>query len=69
MYDFPRVHRLFWSERIIHKARDWFLRTVKIEPRLGDAWANFLKFEMQHGTQVKQYCIFYLSVLNHYLLG
>lgn len=48
------VHpRLFWSERKITKAREWFLRTVKIEPDLGDAWALFYKFEMQHGTEVK----------------
>lgn len=45
--------RLFWSERKITKAREWFLRTVKIEPDLGDAWALFYKFEMQHGTEVR----------------
>lgn len=44
--------RLFWSERKITKAREWFLRTVKIEPDLGDAWAFFYKFELQHGTEV-----------------
>lgn len=44
--------RLFWSERKITKAREWFLRTVKIEPDLGDAWALFYKFELQHGTEV-----------------
>lgn len=46
-------YRLFWSERKITKAREWFLRTVKIEPDLGDAWALFYKFEMQHGTEVR----------------
>lgn len=46
------IHRLFWSERKITKAREWFLRTVKIEPDLGDAWAFFYKFELQHGTDV-----------------
>lgn len=48
-----RTCRLFWSERKITKAREWFLRTVKIEPDLGDAWAFFYKFELQHGTEVK----------------
>lgn len=43
---------MFWSERKITKAREWFLRTVKIEPDLGDAWAFFYKFELQHGTEV-----------------
>lgn len=53
------IHRLFWSERKITKAREWFLRTVKIEPDLGDAWAFFYKFELQHGTEVS---LLYISV-------
>lgn len=48
------VAKLFWSERKITKAREWFLRTVKIEPDLGDAWALFYKFELQHGTEEQQ---------------
>lgn len=44
--------RLFWTERKISKAREWFQRAVKIEPDLGDTWANFYKFELQHGTEV-----------------
>lgn len=44
--------RLFWSERKITKAREWFHRTVKIDSDLGDAWAFFYKFELQHGTEV-----------------
>jgi len=43
--------RLFWSERKITKAREWFHRTVKIDSDLGDAWAFFYKFELQHGTE------------------
>uniref|UniRef100_A0A8D3DKP0 Pre-mRNA-processing factor 6 n=1 Tax=Scophthalmus maximus TaxID=52904 RepID=A0A8D3DKP0_SCOMX len=42
------------SRRKITKAREWFLRTVKIEPDLGDAWALFYKFELQHGTEEQQ---------------
>lgn len=45
--------RLFWSERKITKAREWFHRTVKIDSDLGDAWALFYKFELQHGTEVR----------------
>lgn len=56
------VSRLFWSERKLQKCRDWFLRTVKLEPDLGDAWINFYKFELIHGTteqqeEVKRRCI------------
>ena len=43
---------IFWAERKVNKAREWFNRTVRIEPDLGDAWAYFLKFEEQHGTEV-----------------
>ncbi|KAM5304643.1 pre-mRNA-processing factor 6 isoform 1-T1 [Glossophaga mutica] len=46
------VAKLFWSERKVTKAREWFLRTVKIDSDLGDAWALFYKFELQHGTEV-----------------
>ncbi|XP_056304688.1 pre-mRNA-processing factor 6 [Danio aesculapii] len=49
------VAKLFWSERKITKAREWFLRTVKIEPDLGDAWGVFYKFELQHGTEEQQH--------------
>uniref|UniRef100_A0A3P8WU10 Pre-mRNA-processing factor 6 n=1 Tax=Cynoglossus semilaevis TaxID=244447 RepID=A0A3P8WU10_CYNSE len=48
------VAKLFWSERKITKAREWFLRTVKIDPDLGDSWAMFYKFELQHGTEEQQ---------------
>lgn len=49
---FTFLNRLFWSERKITKAREWFHRTVKIDSDLGDAWAFFYKFELQHGTEV-----------------
>uniref|UniRef100_A0A1Y1M7J4 Pre-mRNA-processing factor 6 n=1 Tax=Photinus pyralis TaxID=7054 RepID=A0A1Y1M7J4_PHOPY len=56
------VSRLFWSERKIGKCREWFQRTIKIEPDLGDAWANWFRFEQVHGTtdqqnEVKQRCL------------
>lgn len=57
--------RLFWSERKITKAREWFLRTVKIEPDLGDAWAFFYKFELQHGTEVRILFVVCMGVSGH----
>ncbi|XP_066910794.1 pre-mRNA-processing factor 6-like [Clytia hemisphaerica] len=48
------VSKLFWSERKVTKAREWFQRTVKIDPDFGDAWAYFYKFELQHGTEANQ---------------
>ena len=44
------VARLFWSERNIDKARSWFDRAVKLQPNLGDSWATYYKFLLQHGT-------------------
>jgi pre-mRNA-processing factor 6 len=48
------VSKLFWTERKIQKCRDWFSRTVKIDPDLGDTWAYYFKFEMLHGTTESQ---------------
>lgn len=48
------VSKLFWSEQKITKCREWFNRTVKIDPDLGDAWAYFYKFEILHGTEAQQ---------------
>ncbi|KAG5652943.1 hypothetical protein H0H81_003019 [Sphagnurus paluster] len=45
------VARLFWAERKIEKARQWFERAVTTDPDLGDSWAWWLKFERQHGTE------------------
>ena len=46
------VARLFWAERKIEKAREWFGRAIAQNPDLGDIWAWWLKFERQHGTEV-----------------
>ncbi|CAK5275776.1 unnamed protein product [Mycena citricolor] len=56
------VARLFWAERKIEKARQWFGRAVATDPDLGDGWAWWLKFERQHGTeehrqQVRKQCV------------
>jgi pre-mRNA-processing factor 6 len=46
------VSKLFWAERAIPKAREWFNRSVKVDPDLGDTWAHWYAFELQHGTSV-----------------
>lgn len=54
------VARLFWAERKIEKARQWFQRAVPPRPDdsvdtgadIGDLWGWWLKFERQHGTEV-----------------
>ena len=51
------VARLFWVERKIEKAREWFENSVKANEQpsdtWGDIWAWWLKFERQHGTKVR----------------
>lgn len=56
------VSKLFWTDRKLQKARDWFNKAVKLEPDLGDSWAYYYKFELTHGSveqqlDVKQRCI------------
>lgn len=46
------VAKMVWTERKIKKAREWFQRTVKVDPDYGDAWAYYYKFELVHGTKV-----------------
>ena len=49
--------KLIWAERKMKKARNWFQRTVKVDPDFGDAWAYFYRFELMHGTRVSSgYC-------------
>lgn len=48
------ISKLFWTENKLQKCRDWFNRTIKIDPDLGDAWAYFYKFEFQYGTEEQQ---------------
>uniref|UniRef100_T1JN63 Pre-mRNA-processing factor 6 n=1 Tax=Strigamia maritima TaxID=126957 RepID=T1JN63_STRMM len=48
------VSKLFWTEHKFNKCREWFNRTIKIDPDLGDAWAYYYKFELLHGTEEQQ---------------
>uniref|UniRef100_A0A0N4ZT01 Pre-mRNA-processing factor 6 n=1 Tax=Parastrongyloides trichosuri TaxID=131310 RepID=A0A0N4ZT01_PARTI len=48
------IAKLFWAERRVKKARDWFQKSLKINPDNGDTWAYFYKFELLHGTENEQ---------------
>lgn len=48
------VSKLFWSERKIQKCREWFNKTVKVNPDFGDAWGYYYKFELLLGTEEQQ---------------
>lgn len=45
------IARLFWAERKVDKARDWFEKVVKADPDYGDGWAWWWRFEGQHGGE------------------
>lgn len=45
------VARLFWADRKVDKARNWFNRAIKVDADMGDSWAWCLRFEMMHGEQ------------------
>ncbi|KIW74101.1 hypothetical protein Z517_12511 [Fonsecaea pedrosoi CBS 271.37] len=51
---FVTVARIFWSERRLDKAMNWFEKALVVDPDLGDSWAWYLKFLMQHGTEEKR---------------
>lgn len=46
--------KLFWDDGKVLQARKWFQRAVSLNPRLGDAWATYLAFELDVGTPEEQ---------------
>ncbi|KAA8526399.1 hypothetical protein F0562_008398 [Nyssa sinensis] len=48
------VAKLFWHDRKVDKARSWLNRAVTLAPDIGDFWALYYKFELQHGTEENQ---------------
>ncbi|KAJ2757109.1 U4/U6 x U5 tri-snRNP complex subunit Prp1, partial [Coemansia sp. BCRC 34490] len=48
------VARVFWAERRVEKARAWFERAVRADPDYGDAWAWWLRFELEQAADEKQ---------------
>ena len=43
------IANLFWQDRKVDKARSWFNRSCTIDPDIGDHWAAYYRFELQHG--------------------
>jgi pre-mRNA-processing factor 6 len=44
------VANLFWQDRKVDKARNWFNRAVTLAPDIGDFWTSYYRFELQHGN-------------------
>ncbi|KAG6486140.1 protein STABILIZED1-like [Zingiber officinale] len=53
-YVISSVAKLFWQDRKVDKARNWFNRAVTLSPDIGDFWVFYYKFELQHGTDETQ---------------
>ncbi|CAI7927557.1 unnamed protein product [Closterium sp. NIES-54] len=50
-YVVAAVARLFWADRKVDKARNWFGRAVTLAPEVGDFWAQLWRFEKAHGSE------------------
>ncbi|KAE8157450.1 PRP1 splicing factor, N-terminal-domain-containing protein [Aspergillus tamarii] len=51
---FITVARIFWGERRLEKAMTWFEKAIVSDSDLGDGWAWYYKFLLQHGTEEKR---------------
>ncbi|KAG4439970.1 hypothetical protein IFR05_004544 [Cadophora sp. M221] len=51
---FVTIARIFWGERRLEKAQNWFEKAILLDSDIGDAWAWYFKFLMQHGTDEKR---------------
>jgi pre-mRNA-processing factor 6 len=49
---FVTIARIFWGERRLEKAQNWFEKAILLDSDLGDTWAWYYKFLLQHGTEV-----------------
>lgn len=49
---FVAVARIFWAERKLDKAQNWFERALVLDADVGDTWAWYYRFLLQHGTEV-----------------
>lgn len=59
---FVTVARIFWGERKLEKAQNWFEKSILLDSDLGDTWAWYYKFLMQHGTDVS---LLWVPVIKH----
>lgn len=61
---FVTIARIFWGERRLEKAQNWFEKAILLDSDLGDTWAWYYKFLLQHGTEEKRADVVAKCVLN-----
>ncbi|PHH91661.1 hypothetical protein CDD83_10814 [Cordyceps sp. RAO-2017] len=52
---FVGVARIFWADRKLDKAQNWFEKALVLDPDRGDSWAWYYRFLCQHGTDDKRH--------------
>ncbi|CAH0014724.1 unnamed protein product [Clonostachys rhizophaga] len=58
------VSRMFWADRKLEKAQNWFERALVLDSDQGDTWAWYYRFLCQHGTTEKKEEVVTKCVLN-----
>lgn len=61
---FVAVARIFWVDRKLEKAQNWFEKALVLDSDQGDSWAWYYKFLLQHGTEEKRLDVVTKCVLN-----
>ncbi|OAA68061.1 mRNA splicing factor [Niveomyces insectorum RCEF 264] len=61
---FVAVARIFWGERKLERAQNWFEKALVLDADVGDSWAWYYKFLQQHGTAEKRAEVVSKCVLN-----
>lgn len=61
---FVTIARIFWGERRLEKAQNWFEKAILLDSDLGDTWAWYYKFLLQHGTEEKRADVVAKCILN-----
>ncbi|KAI9900414.1 hypothetical protein N3K66_004676 [Trichothecium roseum] len=51
---FVAVARIFWGDRKLDKAQSWFEKALVLDSGIGDSWAWYYRFLLQHGTEEKR---------------
>jgi pre-mRNA-processing factor 6 len=67
---FVTIARIFWGERRLEKAQNWFEKAILLDSDLGDTWAWYFRFLVQHGTEVRFLSIYLwplsLFIVHHF---
>ncbi|KAM7200123.1 PRP1 splicing factor, N-terminal domain containing protein [Rhypophila sp. PSN 637] len=56
--------RILWAERKLDRAQNWFEKALLLDRDMGDTWAWYYKFLLEHGTKEKQADLVAKCILN-----